>query len=291
VVGFGPVCRGTKVTLSPGRRWARRWRRWAVGGESGMRAGLFDVSGRVALVTGSSRGIGLALAKGLAEAGCVVVLNGRSEEGLARARAELAGVTCAPVFTRAFDVTRTDQVAAAVADIEAEAGGLDILVNNAGAQHRRSFLEFTDSAWEELLRANLTSAFIVGREVGRRMAERGHGKIVNICSLQSERARPGIAAYSATKGGLKLLTQGMCADLGPLGVQVNGIGPGYFETDMTAPLLADEEFSAWVRSKTPAGRWGKVEELVGALIFLASAASDFVNGQVIYVDGGMLAVL
>lgn len=256
-----------------------------------MKGGLFNVSGRVALVTGSSRGIGLALAKGLAEAGCKVVLNGRSEAGLARARAELADVASGLVFARAFDVTRTKRVATAVAEIEAEAGEIDILVNNAGVQHRRSFLEFTDDAWEELLRTNLTSAFVVGREVGRRMATRGHGKIVNICSLQSERARPGIAGYSATKGGLKLLTQGMCADLGPLGVQVNGIGPGYFETDMTAPLVANEEFSAWVRAKTPAGRWGKVEELVGTLIFLSSPASDFVNGQVIYVDGGMLAVL
>lgn len=252
---------------------------------------LFDVSGRVALVTGSSRGIGLALAKGLAEAGCAVVLNGRSEAGLAQARGELARFARCPVFVKAFDVTSTAQVARTVAEIEAEAGEIDILVNNVGVQERRSFLELTDDAWEDMLRANLTSAFVVGREVGRLMAARGHGKIVNICSLQSERVRPGIAAYSATKGGLKLLTQGMCADLGPFGVQVNGIGPGYFETDMTAPLVADEGFSAWVRAKTPAGRWGKVEELVGALIFLASAASDFVNGQVIYVDGGMLAVL
>lgn len=256
-----------------------------------MRTGLFDVSGRVALVTGSSRGIGLALARGLAEAGCRVVLNGRSEAALADARADLAGLACGPVLAKAFDVTSTDQVVKAVAEIEAETGEIDILVNNVGMQNRRSFLEFTDDAWQELLRANLTSAFLVGREVGRRMAGRGHGKIVNICSLQSERVRPGIAAYAATKGGLKLLTQGMCADLGPAGVQVNGIGPGYFETDMTAPLVADEEFSAWVRAKTPAGRWGKVEELVGALIFLSSPASDFVNGQVIYVDGGMLAVL
>ena len=256
-----------------------------------MRGDLFDVSGRVALVTGSSRGIGLALARGLAVAGCRVVLNGRSEEGLAHARAELAGAACGPVLAKAFDVTCTDQVVKAVAEIEAETSQIDILVNNVGMQNRRSFLEFTDDAWEELLRANLTSAFLVGREVGRRMAGRGHGKIVNICSLQSERVRPGIAAYAATKGGLKLLTQGMCADLGPSGVQVNGIGPGYFETDMTAPLVADVEFSAWVRAKTPAGRWGKVEELVGALIFLSSPASDFVNGQVIYVDGGMLAVL
>jgi gluconate 5-dehydrogenase len=145
--------------------------------------------------------------------------------------------------------------------------------------------------WEQLLKTNLTSAFLVGREVARRMVPRGRGKIVNICSLQSERVRPGIAAYSATKGGLKLLTQGMCADLGPAGIQVNGIGPGYFETELTAPLVADEEFNAWIRAKTPMGRWGRVEELVGALVFLSSPASDFVSGQILYVDGGMLAVL
>ena len=164
-------------------------------------------------------------------------------------------------------------------------------MNNTGVQHRAPLLEFGDDDWRRLVDTNLTSAFLVGREVAGRMAPRGHGKIVNICSLQSEAVRPGIAPYAATKGGLKMLTKGMCADLGPLGIQVNGIGPGYFDTELTSALVADEEFSAWVRRRTPAGRWGHTDDLVGALIFLASPASDFVGGQVLYVDGGMLSVL
>jgi gluconate 5-dehydrogenase len=256
-----------------------------------MNQNLFDIAGRVALVTGSSRGIGYALAKGLLGAGCVVVLNGRDPAVLSRVRDELAAETAGTVFAEPFDVTDPAAVSQGVARAEAEAGPIDILVNNVGMTDRRTFVEFSDESWDQLLRTNLTSAFLVGREVARRMVPRRGGKIVNICSLQSERARPGIAPYSATKGGLKLLTQGMCADLGPEGIQVNGIGPGYFETEMTAALVADDQFREWVRTKTPARRWGKVEELVGALVFLSSPASDFVNGQVLYVDGGMLAVL
>ncbi|MEE1799344.1 SDR family oxidoreductase [Streptomyces sp. JV176] len=252
---------------------------------------LFDITGRTALVTGSSRGIGKALAKGLLEAGCTVVLNGRNAAALEATGAELAASFGDRVRTAAFDVTDSAAVAAGVAHIEEETGPIDILVNNTGTQHRTPILEFTDADWRRLVDTNLTSAFLVGREVARRMAPRGHGKIVNICSLQSEAVRPGIAAYSATKGGLKMLTKGMCADLGPLGIQVNGIGPGYFATELTSALVADEEFSAWVRTRTPAGRWGAVDDLVGALVFLASPASDFVNGQVLYVDGGMLSVL
>ncbi|MFJ2554100.1 MULTISPECIES: SDR family oxidoreductase [unclassified Streptomyces] len=252
---------------------------------------LFDITGRTALVTGSSRGIGKALAKGLLEAGCTVVLNGRNAAALEATGTELAASFGDRVRTAAFDVTDSAAVAAGVAHIEEETGPIDILVNNTGTQHRTPILEFTDADWRRLVDTNLTSAFLVGREVARRMAPRGHGKIVNICSLQSEAVRPGIAAYSATKGGLKMLTKGMCADLGPLGIQVNGIGPGYFATELTSALVADEEFSAWVRTRTPAGRWGAVDDLVGALVFLASSASDFVNGQVLYVDGGMLSVL
>ncbi|HEY4569281.1 MAG TPA: SDR family oxidoreductase, partial [Kribbella sp.] len=192
---------------------------------------------------------------------------------------------------RAFDVTDSRAVAESVAAIEDEVGPIDILVNNAGMQRRAPITEFTDEDWHQLIGTNLTSAFLMGREVGRRMATRGRGKIVNICSVQSETVRPGIAPYSATKGGLKQLTKGMCADLGPAGIQVNGLGPGYFDTELNAALVADEEFSAWVKKRTPAGRWGKLEDLVGALIFLSSPASDFVNGQILYVDGGMLSVL
>lgn len=253
---------------------------------------LFDIEGRIALITGSSRGIGRALAQGLLEAGCTVVLNGRDEAVLARTRAELAGLgPDGRLFARAFDVTDSAAVAANVAAIEDEVGPIDILVNNTGTQHRAPLVDFTDEDWHRLIGTNLTSAFFVGREVARRMIPRHRGKIINILSVQSETVRPGIAPYSATKGGLKLLTKGMCADLGPSGIQVNGLGPGYFATELTEALVADEEFSAWVRGRTPAGRWGQVSDLIGALIFLASPASDFVSGQVLYVDGGMLSVL
>ncbi|MFJ5968908.1 SDR family oxidoreductase [Streptomyces sp. NPDC093060] len=249
---------------------------------------LFDIDGRTALVTGSSRGIGLALARGLAEAGCTVVLNGRDPDRLAEAAAELPGDR---IRTVAFDVTDGPSVAAGIADVEERVGPLDILVNNAGMQLRAPLLEFTDPDWHRILDTNLTSAFLVGREVARRMTERGHGKIINICSLQSEVVRAGIAPYAATKGALKMLTKGMCADWGPYGVQVNGLGPGYIETELTRPLVEDEEFSAWVRRRTPAGRWGRTEDLVGGVLFLASPAADFVAGQILYVDGGMTSVL
>jgi len=170
-------------------------------------------------------------------------------------------------------------------------GPIDICVNNAGMQRRAPFTELPVADWDALVATNVTSAFLVGQEVARRMQPRGRGRIVNIASLQSEVSRPGIAAYAATKGALKMLTRGMCADLAPYGICVNAIGPGYFETELTSALVADEEFSAWVRGRTPAGRWGRVEDLVGTLIWLASDASSFVNGQVVYVDGGMLSVL
>ncbi|MDX3309477.1 SDR family oxidoreductase [Streptomyces sp. NPDC054884] len=248
---------------------------------------LFDISGRTALVTGSSRGIGLALARGLAEADCTVVLNGRDAGRLAQAAAGLPGT----VHTSVFDVTDGPSVRAGLADVEDRVGPLDILVNNAGMQLRAPLLEFADSDWHRVLDANVTSAFLVGREAARGMIARGHGKIVNICSLQSEVARPGIAPYAAAKGALKMLTKGMCADWGPHGVQVNGLGPGYIETELTRPLVEDEEFSAWVRRRTPAGRWGRTEDLVGGVLFLVSPAADFVGGQVLYVDGGMTSVL
>ncbi|KOV95879.1 gluconate 5-dehydrogenase [Streptomyces sp. NRRL B-1140] len=249
---------------------------------------LFDIGGRTALVTGSSRGIGLALARGLAEAGCTVVLNGRDGARLAEAAAGLPGDR---VHTAAFDVTDGRSVASGVAEVEERVGPLDILVNNAGMQLRAPLLEFGESDWHRILDTNLTSAFLVGREAARRMTERGHGKIINICSLQSEVVRPGIAPYAATKGALKMLTKGMCADWGPYGVQVNGLGPGYIETELTRPLVEDEEFSSWVRRRTPAGRWGRTQDLVGGVLFLASPAADFVSGQVLYVDGGMTSVL
>jgi len=252
---------------------------------------LFDITGRIALITGSSRGIGKALAQGLAEAGATVVLNGRDRHALATTRDELIDTTGGTVVAQAFDVTSPAEVIAGVGRIEDEVGPLEILINNTGAQHRGPLVDFADADWYRLLDTNLTSAFLVGREAARRMTPRGHGKIINVCSVQSETVRPGIAPYSATKGGLKMLTKGMCADLGLAGIQVNGLGPGYFETELTSALVADDAFTGWVRGRTPAGRWGKVGDLVGAAIFLSAPASDFVSGQVLYVDGGMLAVL
>ena len=255
---------------------------------------LFDVRGRRALITGASRGIGYALARGLLDAGCTVVINGRDEGALAAAQARLASAEqpgAGAVYGCAFDVTDSAAVAAGVARAEELAGPLDILVNNAGMQHRTPLHEFPDDAWHQLLHTNLTSAFLVGRAVARGMIARGHGKIVNICSLQSEQGRPNTAPYAATKGGLKMLTRGMCADWAPYGIQVNGIGPGYIDTELTRPLREDPEFDTWVRRRTPAGRWGTTADVVGALRYLVAPASDFVNGQILYVDGRLLAVL
>jgi gluconate 5-dehydrogenase len=250
---------------------------------------LFDVHGRRALVTGASRGIGYALAHGLLEAGCAVAINGRDERHLTVAARRLARETGGEVHPVPFDVTDAEAVGAGVAGVEAALGPLDILVNNAGVQHRVALQEFPDDAWHRLLRTNLTGPFLVGREVARGMLDRGHGKIVNICSLLSEVGRAGVAPYAATKGALKMLTRGMCADWAGHGIQINGLGPGYIETEMTAPLRQDPEFDAWVRGRTPAGRWGRPADLVGALLYLVSPASDFVNGQILYVDGGLLA--
>jgi gluconate 5-dehydrogenase len=255
---------------------------------------LLNVAGLHALVTGSSRGIGRALAEGLLSAGVHVTLNGRDGATLEAAATELrespAAASGAVVATAAFDVTDAGDVAAGIAAIEADRP-LDVLVNNAGMQIRGSLAEYQESDWNRILAVNLTSAFLVGREVARRMIPRGAGKIVNIGSLQSEVARPGIAPYAATKGGLKMLTKGMCADWAGSGLQVNSLGPGYIVTELTKALHEDESFDRWVCGRTPAARWGQVEDLVGTLLYLVSPAADFVNGQVVHVDGGMLTVL
>jgi gluconate 5-dehydrogenase len=257
-----------------------------------MASNLFDLTGRLALVTGSSQGIGLAIAHGLAAAGARVVLNGRDAGRLAAAAASF-GEAAHPVADGlgVFDVTDPDAVEAGVARIEREAGAIDILVNNAGIQRRMPLAEFPVETWREVMRTNLDSVFFVGQAVARRMIPRGHGKIINIASLQSEVGRPTIAPYTASKGAVKMLTRGMCADWAKHGLQINAIGPGYFETELNRPLREDPAFDAWLRARTPAGRWGRVEELHGAAVFLASRASDFINGQVIYVDGGVLSVL
>ena len=255
-----------------------------------MSGNLFDLTGRVALVTGSSRGLGLAMARGLAQAGASVVLNGRNEERLAAAVSALAaeGVKARG---RAFDVTDAASVEQGVAAVERDAGPIDILVNNVGIQRRAPLEAMDESAWREVIDVNLTSAFLVTRRVVRGMIERRRGKIINICSLMSEIGRPTTANYAAAKGGLKMLTRAMAVEWAKHNIQANAIGPGYFLTEMTQPLAADPKFDAWIRSRTPAGRWGRPEELAGTAVFLASSASDFVSGQIIYVDGGILAAI
>jgi gluconate 5-dehydrogenase len=250
----------------------------------------FDLSGKVALVTGSSAGIGLALAQGLAGAGAAVVLNARRADKL-QAAAQALREQGATVHERAFDVTDARAVADAVATIESTIGPIDILVNNAGMQRRAPLQDFAMADWQQLMHTNLDSVFIVGQAVARHMIPRGRGKVINICSVQSELGRPGIAPYTASKGALKMLTKGMAIDWGPHGLQVNGLGPGYFKTELNQALVDNPEFSAWLIGRTPSRRWGDVEDLVGAAVFLASDASRFVNGHILYVDGGVTAQL
>ncbi|HMB48436.1 MAG TPA: SDR family oxidoreductase [Afifellaceae bacterium] len=251
---------------------------------------IFDLSGRRALITGSSQGIGFALARGLAEAGAQIVLNGRNTERL-EAAAEALQNEGATVRTAAFDATDSQAVAAGVDAVENNFGAIDILINNAGMQFRTPLQDFPHEKWHELMRTNIDSAFLVGQAVARHMIGRKSGKIINICSVQSELGRPGIAPYAASKGALKMLTKGMCIDWAGFGIQVNGIGPGYFKTELNQALVDNPEFSAWLENRTPAGRWGDVEELTGAAIFLSSEASSFVNGHILYVDGGITASL
>lgn len=253
-------------------------------------AKLFDLSGRTALVTGSSAGIGFALAGGLASAGARIVLNGRDAAKLERAAAMLR-TQGAFVVTAPFDVTHGAAVAEAIASIEAETGAIDILVNNAGMQRRAPLEQFEEAHWHELMKTNLDSVFLVGQAVARHMIDRRRGKIINICSVQSELGRPNIAPYTASKGAVKMLTKGMAIDWGPHGIQVNGLGPGYFKTELTQALVDNAEFTQWLVNHTPSRRWGDVQDLVGAAIFLASDASNFVNGHILYVDGGVTATL
>ncbi len=249
---------------------------------------LFSLKGKRALITGSSQGIGMALARGLAEAGAEIVLNGRDTGKLAADADALAGFA---VHQLAFDVTDHDAVRAAVDGFEAETGTIDILVNNAGMQHRTPLEEFPADAFERLLQTNVASVFHVGQACARHMIGRGAGKIINIASVQTALARPGIAPYTTTKGAVGNLTKGMATDWAKYGLQCNAIAPGYFDTPLNAALVADPEFSAWLEKRTPAGRWGNVDELVGACVFLSSAASSFVNGHTLFVDGGITASL
>jgi gluconate 5-dehydrogenase len=251
---------------------------------------LFDLTGRTALVTGSSRGLGRAMAEGLADAGAAVVLNGADAGRLASAAAEMraAGYT---VHEARFDVTNEADIVAAFDALDAQGVAVDILINNAGIQFRKPMLELATADWQRVIDTNLTSAFVIGREAAKRMVPRKYGKIINIGSLTSDAARATVAPYTVSKGGIKMLTRAMTAEWAQHGIQANAIGPGYMLTDMNQALVDNPDFNAWVIGRTPAKRWGKPEELIGVAVFLASPASDYVNGQLIFVDGGMLAVL
>lgn len=255
-----------------------------------MSTSLFSLDGRIALVTGSGQGIGLAIAEGLSDAGATVILNGRDAAKLDAARAALSA-DGRKVFAAAFDVTDPHSVEAAVMKIEAEIGPIDILINNAGTQKRSPFNEFSHEDWHHVVATNLHSLFYVTQAVTRRMVPRGRGKIVNIGSVMSELGRPTIVPYTATKGAVKTMTRGLAAEFGKHNIQVNAIGPGYIVTELNKALIADEAFSSWVKSRTPAGRWGETKELAGAAIFLSSAASDYVNGHLLMVDGGLTTVV
>ncbi|MES1924237.1 SDR family oxidoreductase [Salinisphaera sp. T31B1] len=256
-----------------------------------MSDSLFDLSGRLAFVTGSSRGLGHAMAAGLAGRGARVVLHGRNRKTLAETATALADDTGAEVSHASFDITDAAAVRAGIDALVAIHGVPDILVNNAGRQQRAPFAEFDPADWDALIATNLSGVFYVANALAARMSERGSGKIVNLGSVQSVLARETIAPYAASKGGVAMLTRGMAADLARYNIQVNCISPGYFQTDMNTALWQDADFDRWVRQRTPAQRWGRVEELVGTLVYLCSSASDFVSGQNIFVDGGMTSVV
>lgn len=251
---------------------------------------LFSLEGRRALVTGSSRGIGLVLCRGLGLAGATVVVNGRDVARLEAAVAELAGEGIA-AHRAQFDILDQNAIESSIEAIEQDVGAIDILVNNAGVQIRAPLENFALSEWKKIIDTNLSGAFLVTQSVVRRMIERKAGKVINICSLQSELGRTSIGPYTASKGGLKMLTKAMATEWGHYNIQTNGIGPGYFVTEMTQSLADNPEFDSWLKKRTPAGRWGNPSELIGTAVYLASAASDFVNGQIIYVDGGVTASL
>jgi gluconate 5-dehydrogenase len=255
-----------------------------------MSTKLFDLTGKTALVTGSSRGLGRAIAEGFGAAGARLILNGSNTGRLSEAAAELRAAGF-DVTEAAFDVTDEAAIVAAFQRFDTEGLPVDILVNNAGIQLRKPMVELTTPEWQKVIDTNLTSAFVVGREAAKRMIARGHGKIINIGSLTSELARATVAPYTVAKGGIKMLTRAMAAEWAEHGLQANAIGPGYMLTDMNEALVNNPQFDAWVKGRTPAKRWGRPDELIGTAIFLASEASGYVNGQIIYVDGGMLSVL
>lgn len=251
---------------------------------------LFSLAGKTALITGSSRGLGRAFAEGLAAAGATVILNGTNSERLSQACKEMSDAGM-KVDMSLFDVTDEAAIRAAFDRFDTAGMQIDILINNAGIQFRKPMLELDTADWQRVIDTNLTSAFMIGREAAKRMVKRGQGKIVNIGSLTSELARATVAPYTVAKGGIKMLTKAMAAEWGEHGLQANAIGPGYMLTDMNEALTSNPEFDAWVKARTPARRWGRPDELIGTAIYLCSDASNYVNGQIIYADGGMISVL
>jgi len=251
---------------------------------------IFDLSGKRVLITGSSQGIGLTLAQGLGKAGAEILLNGRDSGKLAKASETLKnqGISSKEV---AFDVTDHQAAKEAIDFATSNFGGIDVLINNAGMQHRTPLEDFDPVVFNQMLQTNIASVFNVGQAVARHMITRGSGKIINIASVQTALARPGIAPYTTTKGAVANLTKGMATDWAQYGLQVNAIAPGYFDTPLNAALVADQDFSAWLEKRTPAGRWGQLDELIGAGIFLSSDAASFINGHTLFVDGGITACL
>lgn len=246
---------------------------------------LFDLSGRIALITGGGSGLGNAIAHGLARAGATVILNGRRRDKLEEAVGALRDADLSAGFA-AFDVTDSTAVNTGIATAVAAHGPIDILVNNAGMQHRQPIEDFTDAEWQRMMDTNLNAAFFVARAVIPSMKARRAGKIINICSILSFVSRPSIVPYAVTKGGLAMFTKGLAVELAPHNIQVNAIGPGFYKTEMNTTLFTNPEFDAWVCKRTPAERWGEPDELAGAAVFLASGASNYVNGQILCVDGG-----
>ena len=250
----------------------------------------FDLSGKIALVTGAYRGLGFAIATGLARAGATVVLNARKADAVDEAAQALREQGLA-ADTSVFDVTDRAAVRAAVAAILAKHGAVDILFNNAGIQRRGALVDFSQSDWDAVIATNLTAPFLVSQAVLPGMIAKRRGEIVHIASLMSEMARPSVVPYTAAKGGVRQLTRGMAVELAPHNIQVNAIAPGYFATEMNRALLDNAEFTAWVNKRTPAGRWGNPTEIAGLAVFLASSASDYVTGQMMIIDGGMSVAL
>ncbi|CAI2532150.1 gluconate 5-dehydrogenase [Serratia liquefaciens] len=251
---------------------------------------LFSLDNKKVLITGASRGIGFLLARGLAEYGAHILVNATTEENAQRA-VEALRREGFRADAAAFDVTDSQAIHAAIEKVEAQSGGIDVLINNAGIQRRHPFTEFPEKDWDDIIAVNQKAVFMVSQAVARHMVQRQSGKIINIGSMQSELGRDTITPYAASKGAVKMLTRGMCVELARYNIQVNGIAPGYFKTEMTQALADNPEFTAWLTKRTPAARWGDPQELIGAAVFLSSKASDFVNGHLLFVDGGMSAAV